>query len=245
MKKLAIAAAVAAAAISLQSNAALYNVSSNVTGNQLFIGGNQDALLSAGGSWSLAIGGTIDITLDGLGGYTVNSSNLTYQGVQTFTAGPLVRLTYDLSQTSDPSNYVNGVGTTFNAGTILIETKTPSDTDFVPYATVDASATPLAFTASPDGGHAGQARAGLLLENGAIAGDGSITVALPGLWSPASFFNPTVENSISGVTLFGNSAGVWAAGDITLTAVPVPAAAWLFGSALMGLAGVARRRKAA
>lgn len=30
--------------------------------------------------------------------------------------------------------------------------------------------------------------------------------------------------------------------DMTLTAVPVPAAAWLFGSALLGLAGVARRR---
>jgi len=29
----------------------------------------------------------------------------------------------------------------------------------------------------------------------------------------------------------------------TLTAVPVPAAAWLFGSGLLGLAGTARRRK--
>ena len=30
----------------------------------------------------------------------------------------------------------------------------------------------------------------------------------------------------------------------TLSAIPVPAAAWLFGSALMGLVGMARRRKA-
>jgi hypothetical protein len=28
-----------------------------------------------------------------------------------------------------------------------------------------------------------------------------------------------------------------------VTTVPVPAAAWLFGSALIGLAGVARKRK--
>lgn len=44
----------------------------------------------------------------------------------------------------------------------------------------------------------------------------------------------------------------WLAGEIfiddvnlTTSAVPVPAAAWLFGSALLGLGGVARRRKAA
>lgn len=32
---------------------------------------------------------------------------------------------------------------------------------------------------------------------------------------------------------------------VTLSAVPVPAAAWLFGSGLLGLAGTARRRRAA
>lgn len=32
---------------------------------------------------------------------------------------------------------------------------------------------------------------------------------------------------------------------LTVTAVPVPAAAWLFGSCLMGLAGVARKRRSA
>ncbi len=33
--------------------------------------------------------------------------------------------------------------------------------------------------------------------------------------------------------------------SVTLSQVPVPAAAWLFGSALLGLAGTARRRRAA
>ena len=47
----------------------------------------------------------------------------------------------------------------------------------------------------------------------------------------------------------------WAVGDaftdngtinyLTLTAIPVPPALWLFGSGLLGLAGVARRRRAA
>jgi hypothetical protein len=31
--------------------------------------------------------------------------------------------------------------------------------------------------------------------------------------------------------------------DVSLTAVPVPAAVWLFGSGLIGLIGIARRRK--
>lgn len=34
-------------------------------------------------------------------------------------------------------------------------------------------------------------------------------------------------------------------GDVGVSAVPVPAAAWLFGSGLLGLAGLARRKKAA
>ena len=32
--------------------------------------------------------------------------------------------------------------------------------------------------------------------------------------------------------------------NFTITAVPVPAAVWLFGSGLIGLVGIARRKKA-
>jgi len=41
-----------------------------------------------------------------------------------------------------------------------------------------------------------------------------------------------------------NSLKVWAVHDGDISAVPVPAAIWLFGSGLIGLAGIARRKKA-
>lgn len=49
-----------------------------------------------------------------------------------------------------------------------------------------------------------------------------------------------------GTTNFGNvNYTLNLQGTITPSAVPVPAAVWLFGSGLLGLVGVARRRKAA
>jgi hypothetical protein len=46
------------------------------------------------------------------------------------------------------------------------------------------------------------------------------------------------------MTLFGFDADAYMGGTLTLevAAVPVPAAAWLFGSALLGLAGIGRKR---
>lgn len=53
-----------------------------------------------------------------------------------------------------------------------------------------------------------------------------------------------LDNSKSRTPDFIGSWTLSSAGDLSFQAVPVPAAVWLLGSALIGLAGVARRRKA-
>lgn len=64
-----------------------------------------------------------------------------------------------------------------------------------------------------------------------VNGDGSLTAAaIPGMENgPFPGFNAAFDLTSAGL----------------ISAVPVPAAVWLFGSGLLGLAGVARRRKAA
>ena len=42
----------------------------------------------------------------------------------------------------------------------------------------------------------------------------------------------------------GSSFGLLAFDNIVVTAVPIPAAVWLFGSGLLGLVGICRRTKA-
>jgi hypothetical protein len=56
----------------------------------------------------------------------------------------------------------------------------------------------------------------------------------------------TVESYILGSAKLGSDGSLTLTGNGTTTApVPLPAAVWLFGSGLMGLVGVSRRRKAA
>ena len=49
-------------------------------------------------------------------------------------------------------------------------------------------------------------------------------------------------DGINGINLYINSELVFI-GDVELHSVPVPAAVWLFGSGLIGLAGFAKRKK--
>ena len=53
---------------------------------------------------------------------------------------------------------------------------------------------------------------------------------------------PAFNSSFLGFDDFDSMYGEWT--STTLTAVPVPAAAWLFGSGLLGLVGIARRKNA-
>lgn len=54
----------------------------------------------------------------------------------------------------------------------------------------------------------------------------------------------TTGNGKNAVTTDYSLVAHWDAATLELAAVPVPAAAWLFGSGLLGLAGVARRKSA-
>lgn len=59
-----------------------------------------------------------------------------------------------------------------------------------------------------------------------------------------TFTGTAVGVDVGGALPLGNTGNTWYNYSFSGTAVPVPAAAWLFGSGLMGLAGVARRRRA-
>jgi hypothetical protein len=52
------------------------------------------------------------------------------------------------------------------------------------------------------------------------------------------------DRGSQGINLVGNNLFAWAvrSGDVPAV-VPVPAAVWLFGSGLMGLLGLARRKR--
>ena len=59
-------------------------------------------------------------------------------------------------------------------------------------------------------------------------------------------FDPTDEATLELVSGFDNNAVDWArseAGTMAVSPVPVPAALWLFGTALIGLVGFGKRRK--
>ena len=53
----------------------------------------------------------------------------------------------------------------------------------------------------------------------------------------------SLDKSLEDVTRKYKSAGLAVTGSAEISAVPVPAAVWLFGSGLLGLMGMARRRK--
>lgn len=233
MKKLLIATAVAAT-MATGAHAATYDVSSNITAVGLYLGDIDLMSAEAPGFISnFAFGGTAeDANNDGI----IDSANLTLTGQQGFTVNALpIRLTYNLSS----GNYVAGSGVTFTGGDILIETYFETS-GYVYYGRVDAATTNLPFLANQPGhwsaSYPNQTTAGLLLTPG-------LNTPLPGLWDliPES---GSFNNGVSALTLLGQNAGLFLQGDISL-AVPVPGAAWLFGSAVLGLAGASRKRKTA
>jgi len=92
---------------------------------------------------------------------------------------------------------------------------------------IDGIADPFIVNATGSSGDGGYARLDLLALGGAILGQ-------------------VIEfTAYQGALLQDDRNNDYAFAAITISAVPVPAAAWLFGTALIGLAGFSKRRKSA
>ena len=73
---------------------------------------------------------------------------------------------------------------------------------------------------------------------------GSINLADTPGWGSDTSINLTIENNLSATTLAsGEIAWIEKKFSVTIPGVPIPAAVWLFGSGLLGLVGIARRKK--
>jgi len=216
MKKLLLATAIAASVATGAHAATTYDVSSNITGLQLWLG--NVSLLDgppAGYFTGVQLGGTAyDSNDDGI----IDSSALTLNGEVGFSAGGLpIKLTFNIGS----GNFVNGSGTTFSSGTIKVDNYinvnygvegAQPDFEWVPFsAPIDASTTNLPFLANqaghlidPDTQQPINTTAGLLIAPG--------THALPGLWD-GQITGVGINNAVSALTLLGTTAGFFLDGS--------------------------------
>lgn len=237
MKKLAL---VAAFATIFSSGVQAAPVVSNITQVGLWLGTNQLVGAVNGDAGQGQVGAYANIRV---GGDTV--TGLTFTGTMAFDVLPAsVQITFDLKDGQRVG--VNGSGgTIFQGGTIeVLQQANKGVGAFLPFNTIDAASLGgLPFVVGGDGhlttcgGEFGQCTAGLVVDDNGYG-------VLSGLWN-GGFVDPTWNNAASAMTLLGNRAGLYLEGQIELievAIVPVPAAAWLFGSALIGLVGVGRKR---
>lgn len=243
MKKLVIAAAATATLATAQAFAATYNVSSNITDVGLVLPLESTGYLPKvpGHEISLEFSGTLDIDVTG-SSYVINGGNLFLNGEMSLVAaGAEVTL-----------NFVNATGTASNDGFYINSGTLEITASTGPFPSLDLSTTNVDMTNNgtflPPGAASPFPITGLPLGSGAINGDGSIDIALLGLpGAPLADAN-SVLSGVAGIQVFGFDTLLFLQGGLTLTPVsevPVPGAAWMLGSALVGLAGVARKRKAA
>ena len=98
-----------------------------------------------------------------------------------------------------------------------------------------------AFPAIKDGAASGSSLTTDALGN-ITGGSVSITAAVP--TGTVGTLNIDADAGTWAFVIFGNDIAQGTGGFEAVAPVPVPAAAWLFGSALVGLAGIGRRRAA-
>lgn len=222
LTKMMLAAAVAASVSAGANAVAVYGT---VTAMQM-TQGTTDFLSDPNASFSaLTIGG------DTVTGLTLTGDMVVY------TAGTYLGLSWNL--TDGMRQGVNGAGGTFFEGGYLEMTTSTDGINFIHFDTIyGGDYSNFDFLAGQDGQVApvpSQTTAGLVVDD---AGYGT----LPGLWD-LTYFGAGWNNSVGALYIGGNSAGFFMEGSIA--PVPLPAVAWLFGSSLLGLAGIGRWRKAA
>lgn len=236
MKKLILAAAVASAVSTVQAAP----VTSNITGLGLWLG-NIDFFNAPlvteptnGYAQNIAVGGD-------------TNTGLTFTGYMLFNAGMDVRVTFNLS--AGQRQGVNGAGgTIFTGGNVDVDTNLGDGSGWVDYAIIDASVTNIAMISGAnthvyDPNDPNSPSCPTVCTSGLVVGDAAGVYAMPGLWDGASLAQ--LQGEVAAMNLLGFTTGLFLQGTVTVQEVPVPAAAWLFGSALVGMAGVARKRKMA
>ena len=210
---------------SIHSNAANYQVSSQIDTVQLWSGFSS---FNTTVTQDFEIYGTAqDTNNDG----SIDQSNINFDGQVTFNAANVdIRITFALTD----GNYstTGNIGTSFHSGSILIETLNNGIYEEFEVANFTEN-TPFSMQQSTNYGVAGQPTAGLTLTPGSNN--------LPGLWD-GIYGGQGFNNALSGFSLFATNGALYTAGTITVEEVPIPAAGWLFGCALLGLAQAKRKK---
>ena len=178
-------------------------------------------MLGSGTAGAVAMSSATFTMLDATGGGV---------GVDTTVTGSIGGGAWSVSSTTPffGQNWTAHSGTTFGPGTYS-------------FATVEgATYTGVVVGAGQVGGH-------ILFNWGVVADIDVINVwdVAAGVYTSTDGISGTPANP-DGVRGYGMLDGAFAGfnANFDFTAVPVPAAVWLFGSGLLGLVGVARRRKA-
>jgi hypothetical protein len=188
-----------------------------------------------------SIVGTLDSTANSASGVTIYQNQTPYNGTypSTFTANQTIGLTGSLDIT----------GTSISSGSLSLDdygvltSLSGANTAFG--AVFDSIGSGYSFT----GSGAGWVITGSGISNCVGPASGTICGPASAGAPPISYTLTSTGTDTYHLLLTSGSEGQITSQDFSLTAssapaVPVPAAAWLMGSGLVGLAGVARRRRA-
>ena len=216
-----LAAAVAASTASVSAQAATYEYSGNVTDCYFAFGGAMDAC----GSLGVVVGDSLTVSFETLVVGSVDNADVYGSGTFVPDRGPNAGQTV-ARDVNDGARFFIANGSTgawklpmIYGGTSNVGGSGVTDTTGLTVDGTDATGGNLAFTSA-----AGTGQQATL----AVDFDTMTWVAYNGVGTSGLGMNFAVG-----------------AGNLTApSAVPVPAAAWLFGSALVGLAGVGRKRAA-